>query len=259
MCIFVCFVTISSMRFATAHAGFNDMLGWLYTGSFRMLGYEPRALQLQSLRFQVAQLAGRQPFFAIVGDSNTVRAPRLLEAVCGRQVLFLGLSGATVATVNKDVLPILDMASADGIILAIGTNNAYRTMPGQRSNLLAAFENHYRQTIDTALQIGGRVAILAIPPIEKNKLADELVYDLVLIDDYNATLSRLALENPAVTFLPNLARHNDEAVTGSTIDGEHLSTKGYGFWREAIDHSWRHLDPACRLPPSRIAETGTKP
>ena len=119
-------------------------------------------------------------------------------------------------------------------MIAIGVNDAVQ---GDLSDdFFATWESHYDQTIRLAKQLsGGKVAVLTILPVEKNKSQGDQYFSMDKIQRLNKIIISLAKKNDILSvdqysvFEPLYDRE-----LPFTTDGVHLSMTSYRLMKDAL-------------------------
>ena len=146
------------------------------------------------------QQGDKAPRYLAIGDSITEGA--LLPEICGRRPINAGIIGATVKTFERLGPRLADMAQPDFIILALGTNDALRSVRGFPEQLAALVGALKRWP----------VIVVPLPPGEDVKDAAA----------FNAAIA--ALQVPKAKPLDRV----------ETTDGIHLTPAAYAAWKDSI-------------------------
>ena len=155
-----------------------------------------------AIRSHNAQLTAAHRYLAI-GDSITEYAS--LEPICGAAPVNAGISGATTNTWLERARPLADTVKPDFIVLALGTNDAWRDQ-------ISSYSNH----LDALLASLKSYPVLIIPPPPSP--------DIKLAARF-AQATAIAGDKPnAVTPLKNAV----------TVDGVHLTATDYAAWKIAL-------------------------
>jgi lysophospholipase L1-like esterase len=159
----------------------------------------------------------------ILGDSIT-EASTLPRELCGHPIVNAGLNGASTASdLGTWLAEALDGRAA-GIVVALGTNDAFKAASAQ------SFEANYAALLGLLSQVTGHLAVLAIPGIDvRGRMTAEMQAEAMgRIDGFNAVLPALAAKAGAV-FIPL-----PPMQVPHTIDGVHLNATGYAAWDKAV-------------------------
>lgn len=208
-----------------ALAGF----GWTYervntiSGRIKLLSAEverltppakPESDRIPIREFMIrSQMAQATSPIVFVGDSIT-EAALLPSKICGHDVINAGIGGMRAVSYGNLAKDVLQPSAAT--VVALGTNDA---SPGNTT-----FRDAYETLLD---KIPTKNFILvAAPPMSDSGASHQL--DATQIDPINAIISDIAAKRGA----PYVHQQFPEGV--STVDGVHLSAKGYQQWLPPI-------------------------
>lgn len=181
----------------------------------------PRADEARYPVIKTAIAAAGSGSVIVFGDSIVQQAV-LPASVCGRPLVNAGVGGATVDDVARRASMLLGDTRPDLIVLAVGINDAWRSM---RSDKPGSFDRGYRALLQ---QLAGRapVVIATLTGIKDGPFAAD--YDASYLDPFNRTIRTAA----GATVIVDLAEAF--AAGNLTSDGIHLTEQGYAVWLPAI-------------------------
>jgi lysophospholipase L1-like esterase len=169
-----------------------------------------------------------------IGDSIVDQA--YVPTVCGIPVLNAGMSGATVADLVPLALDVIKKSKPSRMLISVGINNA---LPKTKRVTVSDYSRQLDQIVSAALAAGIDVSVLTQTAVRSDQPFGLDIPKLKEIDDAIRQLAnqrQIRLIDVAAT----LAGAGGEMPKTSTVDGVHLTAKGYAIWTSKIQQE------ACR-------------
>lgn len=215
-------------------AGVAAMVGSALAGYLAYPVRHPVASDHFDIRSKAIISQANQKKFSQLFLGDSVVELALIDRLCGLDTLNAGVGSMTVSDLAALARRLPYVPS--NILVSVGLNDAARSRSTRPDTFASIIE---QMVLDLKRRGAERVSIGLIQPVSDTKPLGKVIFDTDLIAKYNGKIEQVSEKTGS-----NIIHFDRLPITASgglvddlTIDGVHLSDKGYPFWYKQVQES----------------------